>query len=207
MAWVAIPAFSVLRKGFDKIDICIDGMSEESMRQQFKNLADSHKLKRFENGIYYIPDIMGQEKEMSLSADTVARYKYIERHGNILGYYAGLTLANMLGISELVSEKQEIVSNNIAAIVREVQIGNRTYVVRKSKVIVTKENYKVLQFLEVLKDLDKFMDVNCESIKKNLAEYVVKNGICRDDVDRYIDKFPLKAYKHIYRLRLDKVLT
>lgn len=37
------------------MDIEIDGMSEVNLRQQFKVLADSGKLIRYEKGIYYIP--------------------------------------------------------------------------------------------------------------------------------------------------------
>ena len=54
------------------------------------------------------------------------------RMGRIMGYYAGHTLANKLGISMQVPVKEEITSNNMAAIVREVSVGDRGYIVRKA---------------------------------------------------------------------------
>ena len=66
---------------------------------------------------------------MGVNADTVARYKYVSRGGKVDGFYSGNTFANQLGISMQVPNKVEIVSNNMAAKVREVPIGKRTFIV------------------------------------------------------------------------------
>ena len=52
----------------------------------------------------------------------VALYKYVSRGGKVDGFYSGNTFANQLGISTQVPNKVEIVSNNMAAKVREVPI-------------------------------------------------------------------------------------
>lgn len=41
----------------------------------------------------------------------------------------------------------EIVSNNASAKVQEVNLQGRKVILRKAKIPVTKENYKILQFL------------------------------------------------------------
>lgn len=81
----------------------------------------------------------------------VARYKYVSRGGKVDGFYSGNTFANQLGISTQVPNKVEIVSNNMAAKIREIPIGKRTFIVRRPVVPVNDENVYVLQLLDLLK--------------------------------------------------------
>lgn len=76
------------------------------------------------------------------SPETVARYKYISRRGKTDGYYSGNTFANLMGLSDQVPMKKEIVSNNMAAIVREITIGRQTFIVRRTNVPISEDNVK-----------------------------------------------------------------
>lgn len=188
-------------------DIKIDGLSESNKRQSIKKLVELGKLNRFENGVYYLPKVSRLKGGVILTSDMVAQYKYIARKGSRIGYYAGHTFANRLGISTQVPVKEEIVSNNMAAIVREVSIGTKKYVVRKPVVTINEENYQVLQLLDLLKDIYQYADNEPELVRERLTMYIQKNRITRDKVDQYIVDFPLKTYKHIYEMRLDYVLA
>ena len=188
-------------------DIQIEGLTEANKRQQIKKLVDSGKIIRFEQGVYYFPKKSRIKGSTGITADVVVQYKYVERNGNRIGFYAGHTLANYLGISTQVPVKKEIVSNNMSAIVREVEVGNFTYVVRKPVVTVTKENVKILQLLEVLKDLNTYADNEPELVREQLVSYIQKNQIKRNSVDAYIGEYPLKTYKYIYEMRLDNVFA
>ena len=132
-------------------DINIEGMNRPNFCQQLKTLTDNGKLVRFEKGIYYFPKKTRFSSSTGPSPETIATYKYISRGGKTEGYYSGSTFANLIGISVQVPMKKEIVSNNIAAIVREVSIGKQTFIVRKTNVPISTENVKVLQLLELLK--------------------------------------------------------
>lgn len=188
-------------------DIQISGLSEVNKRQQIKKLVDCGKILRFENGIYYFPKKSRIKGGVGLSADLVAQYKYIERNGKRIGFYSGHTLANYMGISTQVPSKKEIVSNNMSAIVREVEIGEFSYVIRRPVIQVTKENIKVLQLLELLKDLNMYADNEPELVKNQLIVYIKRNNIQRNMIDRYIEEYPMKTYKFIYEMRLDNVFA
>ena len=188
------------------IDIQIKGIAQDNIRQKFKKLTDNELIRRYEKGIYYIPKKTKLKSSAGLSAETVARYKYIERRGKILGYYSGNTLANQMGISMQVPLKEEIVSNNMSAITREINIGNRSFIIRKSNIEINESNYKVLQLLDLLKDLETYMD-DAEYTRLLLTKYVQNNNITRQKVDEYIDFFPVKIYKNIYKMRLDNVFA
>ncbi len=187
-------------------DIKIDGMSDTNIRQRLKKLTEAGEVLRYEQGVYYIPKKSRLKGTAALAPDIVARYKYISRLGRIMGYYAGHTLANKMGISTQVPVKEEITSNNMAAIVREVSVGNRVYVVRKAPVEVNESNHVVLQMLELLKDIDEYSDDE-QDARQHVADYIRRFQITRDAVDQYIGYFPLKVYKSIYEMRLDNVFT
>lgn len=187
-------------------DIKIDGLSDASIRQRIKKLTEAGEVIRYEQGVYYIPKMSRLKGTTTLAPDIVARYKYISRMGRIMGYYAGHTLANKMGISLQVPVKEEITSNNMAAIVREVSVGNRMYVVRRAPVEVNESNHMVLQLLELLKDIDEYRDDE-QDARQQVIEYIKKFHITRDAVDRYISYFPLKVYKSIYEMRLENVFA
>lgn len=102
----------------------------------------------------------------------------------------------------------EIVSNNISAKVREVHIGKRTFIIRRSKVAVTAENVRVLQMLDILEKLDFYVDVNMDfgDVRERFAKYNDVNGITKDAVDQYIVEFPSSVLLKYDELRSEDVL-
>lgn len=187
-------------------DINIENMSNASIRQGIKKLVQKGELARYDQGIYFIPKVSRLKGKSNLAPDVVARYKYIKRRGEIIGYYSGHTFANKLGLSTQVPVKEEMVSNNMAAIVREIELGGRTYIVRKSSVIVDADNYRVLQLLDILKDIEKYSDDEISS-KEIIVDYIKKSNITRKEVEKYIAAFPIKVYKTIFDMRLDYVFA
>lgn len=186
-------------------DVDMPGYTEENLRYHFKKLTDDGMISRFDAGIYYFPktNILGEE--MPLSIDAVATHKYINRKGRRIGYYSGYTLANRMGLSTQVPFTEEITSNNAPAVVRELTIKNRKYIVRRPVVEVTEENVTVLQFLDCLKDLEKCAEENMEVCGRILTSYAKKHGITKAMIDGLIEKYPLKIYKAIYETGVEYV--
>ena len=179
-------------------DIAIAGMTEENIRYHLKKLTDNGVICRFDSGVYYIPKTNIFGEKASISADTVALHKYVSRRGKRVGFYSGYTLANRLGLSTQVPFKEEIISNYAPAPVREIMIQNRKYVIRRPAVEVTEENAYVLQFLECLKDIDKSAEEDINKCGKILTDYAIKHKITKEQVDRFLEYYPIKIYKAIY---------
>ena len=188
-------------------DINIEGMNRPNFCQQLKTLTDNGKLVRFEKGIYYFPKKTRFSSSAGPSPETIAAYKYISRGGKTEGYYSGSTFANLIGISVQVPMKKEIVSNNIAAIVREVSIGKQTFIVRKTNVPISTENVKVLQLLELLKNLDSYLDGNYDEARERIKQFSLANHITKEKIDRYIRNYPDSTFRYYYEMRLDNVLS
>lgn len=182
-------------------------VSNGNLRKMMKDLCDVGKIKRFDIGIYYLPKQSRLKGGVPLSVDTVAKYKYVCRNGNIEGYYSGYTFANMLGVTTQVPYTIEIVSNNASAKVREIDLQGRRIILRKSRVPITNENYQILQFLDFLKDANEYYDDENDIFENRIRKYIVDENIKKDDVDLYIKHYPDKIYRYIYEMRLYDVFA
>lgn len=78
---------------------------------------------------------------------------------------------------------------------------------RKPVVPVTRENVYVLQMLELLRNLDAYLDDSYADAREKFSEHIAVHKITRNDVDRYIRKYPTVTFKFYYELELDHVLA
>lgn len=182
-------------------------ISSSALTQQLHALCEKGVIAKYDNGIYYIP-----RKNTVLNVnigpteDSIARYKYISDGKTVKGFYSGHTLANQLGLSAQVPYIIEIVSNNTSARYREVSIGKRRFIVRKSTITVDRSNVHVLQLLDFLKDADSYIDEDGEGARKGIYAFITFHHITHGDVDRYIRNYPLSVFRNYYELDLQNVL-
>lgn len=174
------------------------GLVGNSLRPKLKELCDSGKLCRYDAGVYYLPGKVKLKGLVPISANTVARSKYISRFGKVRGYYSGYTFANQMGFSLQVPYVQEIVTNDASAKVREVDINGQKFIIRKPKATITDENYLVMQFLDLLSDIDKYTDVGSDVVLTKLTSLVKDEKISKEMIDSYIGLYPTKVYKNLY---------
>lgn len=182
-------------------------VTDTNLRQMFKVLCDSGQICRYETGIYYMKGVSRLKGGVSLSASEVARYKYIFRRGRVEGYYSGYTFANLLGLTLQVPYTIEIVSNRASARCREVSVKNQKIMLRSPRTEITKTNVRVVQLLDLLKDLEQYVDEDMSKAAEIISTYVRDAGIRRTDVDKYIKLFPDRVYKYIYEMRLYNVFA
>lgn len=182
-------------------------LSQTNIRQILKNLCESNKLKRFSPGIYYLPRTTKLKNAVTLSPATVAVSKYINRNGNIQGYYTGYTLANQLGISTQVPFVLEIVTNNTASKRRKINLNGQQIIVQKPRCKITNDNFTVLQFLDILKDLDKYFQISSKRIFEILKRYVQTNKISIKTIEQYINLYPSKTFRNLYEAEKNHVFA
>ena len=188
-------------------DLKTDDISRPALTQQLGTLCRNHVIKKFDNGIYYIPKQGRLRNAVGPTADTVARYKYISDGKTVNGYYSGYTFANQLGITTQVPIKVEIVSNNTSAIVREVTIGKQRFIVRKPTVRINGDNVYVLQLLDILKDFGEYSEENYPSAREKVREFIKIHGIKKEDVNKYIRSYPERIFRYYYELEMENVFA
>lgn len=177
-------------------------VSDTNLRRMFKDLCDSGKVVRFDKGIYYIPKQSRLKGGVPLGTDTVVRAKYIIRKGKIEGYYSGYTFANQLGITTQVPYVTEVVSNNASSRFRELDLKGRRVVLRKPRITITEENFRVLQLLDLLSNVTQYADEDIEDVARRVKDYMKKEGIDREKVDKYVGEYPDRIYKNMYEMRI-----
>lgn len=176
-------------------------VSNTNLRQMFKVLCDNGQIVRYDTGIYYLKGISRLKGGTSLSAGEVAKYKYIARNNQVNGYYSGYTFANQLGLTTQVPFIIEIVSNQASAKCREVSVKNQKIMLRKPRTQIDGENYRILQLLDLLKDLEMYADDIPDAVKR-IGFYAKELGLRRNEIDKYIGFYPVRIYKNIYETRL-----
>ena len=103
-------------------------------------------------GVYYKP-IISMFGEVPLNTDKLRKLKYIEdKDGNIKGYIVGAKLFNKLGLTTLVPNVTDIVTNE-CKYHKQYDERLRTYIT-KPKIEITNENYRYLQFIDILDNKD-----------------------------------------------------
>lgn len=177
-------------------------VTDTNLRQMFKVLCDNGKILRYDTGIYYLKGTSRLKGGVDLSASEVARYKYIFRNNKVNGYYSGYTFANQLGLTAQVPFTIEIVSNQASAKCREVSVKSQKIILRKPRTQITKENCSILQLLDLLKDLEMYVDEDVNDAANRISSYVKELGLRRNEIDKYIIFYPDRIYKNIYETRL-----
>jgi hypothetical protein len=127
------------------------------------------KIRFYKNGIYYKPKvtIFG---ELGVDEEQIVEKLYLKDRKRTIGYVTGPRLWNFWGITTQVPNRVWIATNRAH---RNKEIDNYNVKLIKPKVTVDENNYKILQFLDVIDqvdqiqdlDFDKFLDVMNSKLK------------------------------------------
>ena len=161
---------------------------------QIKKLVDAGILKRFDNGIYYIPKKMFFGDTV-LDPYKVVQKKYLSDGNNVYGYVSGLAFENSTGLTTQCPAILEVVTNNESSNVRDIKVGKQRVRARKPRTGITKENVNTLQFLDLMNIIEpKYFD---EAAKFMFDRYIKNCGVTKNQVQQYAGLFPPKALKNL----------
>jgi len=168
--------------------------SRPRVTQILKELCSDGTIVRYTKGVYYFPKTAFWNGPLPLTAVKVAEKRYMRSNGKVFGYYSGLTLMNMVGLTTQVPSKREIVTMNETTRVREVVIGKFYFRVRRSKLQVTEENASLLQVLEIF---NKRNDPIERYQKENILALLGNKTIDKALLLECAEYFPKRALKNL----------
>lgn len=180
----------------------VDGMTRTNVRQQIKKLTDTGKVKRFDNGIYFLPKKTIFKSGSQLAPEKVLECKYLRDKDERCGYVSGLMFFNQMGLTTQVPMMYEVVSNKATNDYRETSLAKSRVIVRKPKVPVTEKNYKALQFLDMLKDVDVYSEVTGKPLQDRLYRYMDDANLSISEMEPYFAYYPDKLYKNLVETRV-----
>lgn len=183
-------------------NIKYNDMTSGNIRLQIKKLTDKGLLKRYDTGIYFIPKKSIFKSGAQLSFNQVIEKKYLETEKQRCGYISGVAFANQLGLTTQVAMVCEVVTNKATLDYRETKLAKSKVIIRRPRIPVTEQNYKQLQFLDLVKDIDFLAETEGDELKSQLLSYMQKNGIKFADLEQFLPYYPVYIYKNLYKTRL-----
>ena len=183
-------------------DLQVDGMTRTNVRQQIKKLTDTGKVKRFDNGIYFLPKKTIFKSGSQLAPEKVLECKYLRDKDERCGYVSGLMFFNQMGLTTQVPMMYDVVSNKATNDYRETSLAKSRVIVRKPKVPVTEKNYKALQFLDMLKDVDVYSELTGKPLQDRLYRYMDDANLSISEMEPYFAYYPDKLYKNLVETRV-----
>lgn len=176
-------------------DIRIGRKSKTAIRKELSRAVQKGEIVRKSNGVYYLEE--DTDIPRTVSFEEIIEKKYIkDDYGfpglnvvNTFGYYTGQMFKNYIGISTQVPAVVEIVTNNTSC-KRIITINSRRAIIKKPKAEINYNNYKILQFLDLINTLD---NDEIKEHKDTLYQYI-RNNFIRKNLDDYLDLYPLKVY-------------
>ena len=180
------------------IEEILDAIKEYSRAytfRQIKKMEEDGTIVRFTQGVYYLPT----ETEFgrsSISIHQILNRKYLNDNDEIFGVYSGLILQNMFGVTTQVPNVLEIVTNKETTRCRKIMIKGREFILRKSRIKITKENassYMILQLFSEIKDAD-YMD---ERGIRTIRSYMKKTNVTKNDLFELANVFPARTMKNL----------
>ena len=164
--------------------------SRQWLFKELKSLIEKGEIKRFTNGIYYIPKKMFYGHSY-LDPRKVVERRFISNGVDIYGYISGVSLLNQVGLTTQVPNLIELVTNRETTRVRDINVGNQRVRARRARTTITMENVNVLQLLDLMTaikpvnmgDTERFM----------LSKYTKSSGVTRASVMQYLCYFPART--------------
>ena len=179
-------------------EIQIEGMTDVNLRQQIKKLADSGKIRRFDTGIYFIPKETMFRSGSQLSPYKVIEKKYLQNEKQRCGYIGGLMFANQMGLTTQVPMVYEVITNKATKDYRETRLAKTRVIIKRPRVAVTEDNYKILQFLDLMKDIDSYSEIKGEQLQRRLFGYLQAIKLNFSMLEPYLSYYPDRIYKNMY---------
>lgn len=154
------------------------------------------------NGIYFLPKKTIFKSGSQLAPEKVLECKYLRDKDERCGYVSGLMFFNQMGLTTQVPMMYEVVSNKATNDYRETSLAKSRVIVRKPKVPVTEKNYKALQFLDMLKDVDVYSEVTGKPLQDRLYRYMDDANLSISEMEPYFAYYPDKLYKNLVETRV-----
>ena len=180
-------------------DITYGVMTKNNIRQQIMNYAAAGKLKRYDTGIYYIPKESIFKTAPTLSQNSVIEKKYLYSGSVRCGYISGINFANRIGLTTQVPASYEVVTNKASKDYREATLATAKIIIRRPRVTIDESNYKSLQFLDLLKDIDLYSELKGSELNNKIKTYMKKSGIQFQQLEQYLSLYPDKIFRNMYK--------
>ena len=183
-------------------DVTYESMKPAQLRQAMSKLVEKGPLRRFDKGIYYIPDTSIFPSGALLSCEKVIERRYLASQGQRCGYISGQNFANQFGLTTQVPMSYTVVSNKATTKERRIRLGQQEIILRKPRRTITDQNVLVLQILDLLADVDKYSEIEPTEAHQRIRDYLERVAMKFASMEQYLSYYPAKIFKNMYEMGL-----
>ncbi len=166
--------------------------SEVYVFRKLKEEKENGEISSLDRGIYYISEKY-EFGNTTITPLQAMKKRYMEDGDDVYGVYGGFTLQNMFGLIEQMPNTVEIISNNESTRKREVMVGNMTFILRKSRVTITRENAPTYMVLELFSEENSLALNPSAEAMQIIKKYMEKNNITRTQLIEMSHYFPKRG--------------
>lgn len=163
-------------------DLCVEGLSENAVRQSVKRLVANGFLERYDNGIYYIPKQGGLLGKSYLDPFLVIMRKYVKNKSETYGYVTGISFANQLGLTTQMPAVIEVVTNRESTNGRMITVGNLKVRIKKPTVTISDSNAELLQLLDSVGQAEKYTELPMEETIDTMISYMKQKRFTKEQL-------------------------
>ena len=161
-------------------EVRLEGLSDNALRQYFKQMLGAGDLARFDTGIYYLPKVPRLLKKSYLDPMKVIIRKYIQSTTETYGYFAGATFANQIGLTTQMPATLEIVTSKESTKGRTVTVGSQAVRLKRPVTTITSENAGLLQFLDAVSQAEKYSELSDSDTGILLKNYAKQQNYSKE---------------------------
>lgn len=176
--------------------------NNNSFNQALSYLVSFGVLKRYENGIYYIPSDKSKFSHLEPSLSDILQAKYMR---NDEGIRTGAYLLYKYKFSSQVSSFYEILSNNVSPHTRSKKLYNNKVIVSYPPFMIDKNNRRYLEFLEIIK-LIHYSDFEYKSSEPRVKELINQMGLDKEELIKYSKYYNGRRYAG-FRARIKEIFN
>lgn len=169
------------------------------VNENLHRYAKDWGLERYQKGIYYrTKDTpFGKTK---LNPALINKNRYLDKDGEIIGYETGAAFLNQIGLTTQIPRREKFATNVFKH--RGSRMDTKlNVVIRKPKMMINKENYRYLQFLDAVENKDR-ATIDAENPNMILHHYIIEQKL---EVVKIIE-FAGKYYNKQTQLRLFEII-
>ncbi len=164
--------------------------NKHTLNQMTSNLVTFGILRRYENGIYYIPSSSEKFSKLKPSLKDVVYKKYLQHNQ---GIRTGSYLLYKYKFTSQVSSFYEILSNKVSSHTRSKQLYDGKVIVSYPPFEIHKNNIEILEFLELVKHRGR-SDYSIEKSMKKLRDVIKEAKFKKEELIRYSEYY--KGRRH-----------
>ncbi len=178
-------------------EVRLEGLSDNALRQYFKQMLGAGDLARFDTGIYYLPKVPRLSKKSYLDPMKVIIRKYIQSTTETYGYFAGATFANQIGLTTQMPATLEIVTSKESTKGRTVTVGSQAVRLKRPATAITSENAGLLQFLDAVSQAEKYSELSDSDTGILLKNYAKQQNYSKELLSRVLSGITGSAAKKL----------